>query len=359
MIRLTAVSGFGGKAPACFLVETGDKRILLDLGAGPDVGAVVDVSDVGPVNALILSHGHPDHWGGLDRLPMIGAPPVYASLPLLARLPGGLAGRDLPLGSSRVAGIPVTAGRAGHAPDGLWIHFDIGGGLLYMGDHCHESDVFAIDPPPPSELVVVDASYGADDTPQAERVAALDAALNQGSALLPVPAYGRGAEIALHLARLGRLPSLCPVMRSALRAMATDAAAWLKDGIAEHLLRIAAEAPDIGDRAAVTLASGATCEDGPAAEWAARWENTAEPAILFTGHVPSGTPAARLIATGRARRVRWNVHPRISDLTALVGAVGARIVVPAFCGPADIAAVAAMFGPAVHVASAEGFPYTL
>ena len=52
---------------------------------------------------------------------------------------------------------------------------------------------------------------------------------------------------------------------------------------------------------------------------------------MFTGYIPPGTPADRLVKSGRAKFLRWNVHPRLSDNIALVRATGAATVIPAFC----------------------------
>ena len=40
---LRLISGVGAKGPACFVVETGGKRIMLDLGEGPPPGFLPDV----------------------------------------------------------------------------------------------------------------------------------------------------------------------------------------------------------------------------------------------------------------------------------------------------------------------------
>ena len=54
MEQLISVSGLGSKFPAAFLVEVKDRRILLDMGKGPELGVRPDLSQVGKVDAVVL-----------------------------------------------------------------------------------------------------------------------------------------------------------------------------------------------------------------------------------------------------------------------------------------------------------------
>lgn len=331
MALLSVVSGGGAKGPACFLVDTGHVRLMLDLGYGPQPGLRPDVDGIGRVDALLLSHSHRDHAGSLDLRARLGAPPVHATDIVRRRLPSGDTHESLPLrGSAAVAGVTVTTGRSGHAPGGVWLHLDVGGGLLYMGDHCAESALYARDDPPPAEVVILDASYGDDDVTLAERARALDAACDAGPVLLPVPPAGRGPEIALHAARAGRTLGIDDAVRASLRNLAAAERACLRDGIADELARLAEACAAIGQPAGVMLAGVADGTSGTAAALLERWRGEAHPAILFSGYLPPGTPAEALTQSGRARYLRWNVHPRLSDNIRLVRRTGARTVVPAF-----------------------------
>jgi Cft2 family RNA processing exonuclease len=345
---LTAISGPGAKGPACFLVDTAGGRLLLDLGYGPQPGLWPDVSRVGRIDALLLSHGHRDHAGGLKLLPDVGSPRVYATEIVRRTLRPGTHSDSLPLrGETAVCGVRVTTGRSGHAPGGVWLHLAIGGGLLYMGDYSVESEVYAYDRPPESQTLIVDASYGAYDIALGGCTAALERVFASAAALLPVPPAGRGPEIALHLLQTRRaMPAIDDAMRTSLETLCGSAADCVQSGVGEALSEIARSAPSIEEPQGMMLAGAADGTTGRAAELVAMWESRSEPAIVFTGYVPPGTPAERLTRSGRAIYQRWNVHPRLSDNAALVRSTRARQVLPAFGERRHLEAWQTAFAPA-------------
>ena len=254
MATLTVISGVGGKGPACFVVDTGRARLMLDLGYGPAPGQWPDVSRVGRVDALLLSHGHRDHAGALTLAPSIGNPPLYATASVLARI--GKDGTALPLdGAAEVCGVRVRCGRNGHAPGGVWLHLDVGDCLVYTGDYGVESPVYAFDAPPPAATLVLDGSYGDYSGSLEDCIAHFGPALSGGSALFPVPADGRGPEIAHVIStRREALPSIGRDLRASLERMAERERDSLHRGVAEVLGRIAREAPPLGDSGALMLA---------------------------------------------------------------------------------------------------------
>src|SRR5688572_7164910 len=187
MAKLTAISGVGAKGPACFLVETERARLMLDLGYGPAPDQWPDVSRVGRVDALLLSHGHRDHAGALKLAHQIGNPPLHATRSVLSRL--SQEGVDLPLhGETEVCGIKVRTGRNGHAPGGIWLRLDVGDGLLYTGDYGVESPIYAYDAPPPAATLVLDGSYGDYSESMGDCLGRYNPVWDGGSALFPVPA---------------------------------------------------------------------------------------------------------------------------------------------------------------------------
>jgi Cft2 family RNA processing exonuclease len=346
---LRLISGVGAKGPACFLLEARGKRLILDLGEGPPPGLFPDVDGIGPIDALILSHGHKDHVGGLAFLAKLGNPPVYATEIVARSLPAALQIRSLPLsGKSEIFDIAVETGRDGHAPGGIWVRFSIGGGLLYTGDISVESFLYAYDPPTqPTPTVLMDCSYGNYQKPIAECWKELAAVAERGPLLLPVPANGRGPEIALEFFRHGRGDIFVDeAMQTSLRRLADSDAVSVQASVRGDIKRLANAVKSIESMRGIMLAASADGASGGSSRLLAEWEHQAEPAIILTGYVNPSTPADRLAKTGRAKTIRWNVHPRLSDTVALTRATQAKTIVPAFCDRAQLPAIAAALAPA-------------
>jgi Cft2 family RNA processing exonuclease len=346
---LRLISGVGAKGPACFVIEAAGRRIMLDLGEGPPPGLLPDIKGLGPLDALVLSHGHKDHVGGMPLLNQLGNPPVYATAIVARTLPRDFDLRPLPVGGTAdVLGIAVTTGRNGHAPGGIWLHFAVGGGLLYTGDWSAESILYAYDPPAKTAAVaLLDCSYALHDKPLGECWNELKPFVDRGPLLLPVPANGRGPELALEVARQGYAEIFVDdAVQKALERLAGSDSISLRDGVAAEIARLAKKVRPIEQARGIMLAASADGTSGATARLLADWEHAGEPAIVFTGYVPPATPAERLIKSGRAQFVRWNVHPRISDVAALLKSVKPQTIIPAFCGRSQLPGLAAALAPA-------------
>ena len=346
---LRLISGVGHKGPACFVVETAGRRLMLDLGEGPPPGVLPDVDGLGPLDALVLSHGHNDHVGGLSLLAKLGNPPVYATEIVARGLPKGLSVRLLPIGGTgEVLGIEVTTGRNGHAPGGVWLHFAIGAGFLYTGDWSTESILYAYDTPTTTAAIaLVDCSYADYDRPIGECWSVLEPFAERGPLLLPVPANGRGPEIALQFLRYGRTDVYVDdAMNRVLRQLCTTDMASVRADIDDDLKALAVTVKPIDGARGIMLAASADGASGASKPLLERWEHASEPAIVFTGYRAPDTPADRLIKSGRAQFLRWNVHPRLADAVALAQSIKAKTVIPAFCDRSRLDVLAQAFAPA-------------
>lgn len=334
---LKPVSGLGAKGPACFQVRMAGRTFLLDIGAA----AGSDPQDVDlrridrPIDAILLSHQHPDHIGSLVSWDLLGRPPVFAT-PGVARTVAARFGIECATlamrGRSEVGGVAVTTGANGHSPGGVWLHLHgADARLLYMGDHSTESLLFPLDAPPPAETLILDASYGVDDVVQEERRAAILGLLKEGRVLLPAPAAGRGVEFLLFIVEAGLpAPAICEKTRRQVVALIEDRDVVLRPGIAERLARaLEAAVPIVRAPVRTVILGDPYLEDAASQELAAAWTAAGAP-ILLTGHVAKGTPAHRLREKGAAGWSRWNVHPTLSQNVALAKEVGARRVMPAF-----------------------------
>jgi Cft2 family RNA processing exonuclease len=332
--RLIAVSGLGPKEPAAFVVETDGRRLLLDCGEGPEPGRLPDLDAIGRVDAIILSHSHNDHVGALRLRERIGTPPIYATAPVAARLPTGIAAHPIPIrGRGKVLDLEIETGTDGHAPGGVWLRLAVGDGLLYMGDHSVESALYCFDPPPATATMIFDGSYGGAEETQGRQRAELADMAESGAMLLPVPADGRGLEIALFLQQAGfdvaiddAVRSVAILLTQAARASAKPASFPALEELIRDARPLDANAPKHG----VMVAHGGSGDAGVAAALIRRWRGQSEPAIVFTGHLAAGTTGRKLVDEGLAKFRRWNVHPTFSQNLRLIESVNPRQVMPAF-----------------------------
>jgi len=200
---------------------------------------------------------------------------------------------------------------------------------------------------------LIDCSYGNYQNPLAHCWDELATYINRGPLLLPAPPNGRGPELALELLRHGIADIFVDdATQKALWRLGDIDVISLRPGTGDEIEHLARTVRPIEDAQGVMIAGSADGTSGATKKLFAEWERQSEPAILFTGYVNPTTPADRLVKSGRAPTMRWNVHPLLSDTVALVRATHAKTVIPAFCDRSQLAALAAALAPA-HVTMNE------
>lgn len=333
MPELRAISGVGVKGPACFLLSMDGRNLLLDLGQGPDHGTLPDVADLPPIDAVLFSHGHADHVGGLTLWDALGRPPLFATAPTIALTQmAPLKAAQALEGRAEIMGLPFDMGAAGHAPGAVWMRIGGAGGLLYTGDYSAESTLFRVSDPLPAQAMVLDAAYGmADDTLSGQIAAITDSIAFD--VLFPCPAGGRGLELAAHFLDRDMPVALCPAHRAVARALLAHGD-WLTDpDMPQRLLDRTTKLTEDSPISGIMIAAGPNAERGVAQAMAQRIAREGRGQVVFTGHLAQGAPSHDLIAAGHARFMRWNVHPPLRDQRALVDAVAPRQMLAAFCPP--------------------------
>lgn len=333
MFRLTALSGVGSKGPACFLMETQGRQLLLDLGRGPDGDRLPPLDGIGPIDAVLFSHGHADHTAGLVLWAGLGQPPLYATRPTIALTKHAPLKAAEPLEDRRdILGLAIETGPCGHAPGAVWMRIGGEAGLVYTGDVSLESTLFATSLPPRAAALVFDASYGVADQPLADQIAEIDAAID-GPVLFPCPAGGRGLEMARHFLDRGFAVRLCPDHREVAETLLSHGS-WLTEGgraVLENLLARGGHLSADGPIDGVMIAAGPNAERGVAGALAERMVAERRGRIVFTGHIAAGQPSEAMVRAGAARFLRWNVHPRLSEQRAIMAAVQPKRALAAFC----------------------------
>ncbi len=337
-MNIDLMGGFGEKGRTSVAVESHGHRILLDAGikvgaSGPQYYPVFG-DGVAGLEALFISHAHEDHVGALSRLLAMGyAGPIFMTQETFDETPSTLSGyadpqdfEACPLPKNRVefftpgetlevGKFSIGTGRSGHVVGGVWFHVADGeSSAVYSGDVVPRSSVFMMDAIPECDLLILDASYGADPVSGAERASEIAQWIgrHQSGCLLPTPLSGRSLE--LIAAMPGRF-AIHGGMRSSLEAQLSAVEA-LEPGAPEMLSSRLRDALDWNEADPLPpmplLADDGMGRAGPSARLIPRAAEQGFP-VLLTGHLPAGSPGDILHQAGGADWVRMPTHPTLAD----------------------------------------------
>ncbi|MER8629441.1 MBL fold metallo-hydrolase [Mesorhizobium opportunistum] len=336
-MMLDLLGGFGEKGRTSLAVSSGCGRILLDIGikvgaTGAEYYPALDGS-VADIDAVFVSHAHEDHVGALSWLLSRGyAGPIFMTAETRDEAPATLAAyaapadfKRFPIPDDRIeifepgdtlksGNLAIRTGRSGHVVGGVWFAVDDGKSrVAYSADVVPDSNVFVMDTIPHCDLLVFDASYGADPVPGAARAREISqwVARHSDGCLLPTPLSGRSLEL------IAALPGPFAVhagMRTSLEAQ-IGATAALLPGVCELLRARLASAADWTDADPLPLlpllADDGMGAAGPSSHLLPRADQAGLP-VLLTGHLPAGSPGDLLHKAGRADWVRMPTHPTLS-----------------------------------------------
>jgi glyoxylase-like metal-dependent hydrolase (beta-lactamase superfamily II) len=363
-LAIELAGGFGEKGRTSVVVGRNGRRVMLD--AGIKVGANGEdyyprVGSVADIDAVLISHAHEDHVGALNWLLSKGfcgrilmtaetreeAPATleaYADPELLRTFPFTAQNIELfePGEVLDVAGLRIGTGRSGHVVGGVWFAVEDGESrVVYCADVVPDSAVFLMDPIPSCDLVMLDASYGADPVSGAERAEQIARwiAAHRNGCLLPTPLSGRSLEL---IAAIPGRFAIHASMRPSLLAQIEAGAALRKD-IGAALRQRLEQALDWSDGQSLPdcplLADDGMGRAGPSSRLIPLADAMGYP-ILLSGHLPAGTPGEVLHAKGRADWIRMPTHPTVSGNIGIWEKAGRPMVLGHSCGPGELSLLA-------------------
>lgn len=382
-MQLHLQGGFGEKGRTSVCIQADGVNVMLD--AGIKVGAGAEsyhpqlALSTEELDAVVITHAHEDHVGALCWLAVQGfSGPVYMTAETLAETPttlaqyarpADLAAHPLATLDIRTVGIgerfsigklAIDIGHSGHVAGGMWIAVtSTQARVVYCGDVVPNSAVFPMTPLPTCDLLLLDASYGADPVSAKDRALAIAAwvAEHPGGSLVPTPLSGRSLElIAIHagpfaieagmtdplLAQIKVISGHNPVMAAQLADRVRAAQLWHEGAAFPRMPLLVHDGMGSAGPAATAIAL-AIAHQMP---------------MLFTGHLPEGSPGAIAVADGLADWIRLPTHPTLDESVALCRTSGAARVFGHSCPPDEMASLASHI-PALDPTVATGQTHNL
>lgn len=363
-MKVHLYGGFGEKGRTCVGVECDSARLLLDAGLKTDdhpetAFPALTRCEVENLTAIVVSHAHEDHAGALGWCMAHGfSGDVWMTsetaqdfestcadylTPAHQNPASRLTIRLFESGQSMKFGdLTITSGRSGHAVGGVWLaatqHEQT---LLYCADVLPQSPLLVMDPLPNCDLALIDASYGDDPVPGTFRTRQINDWINAhaGPCLLPTPLIGRSLELLFAI----RTPVSVHAGMVETLAAQLEKGVWFQPGTVELLRRHLSEANHWREGDAWPQ-QPLICHDGmglggPSEQLIPRACSEDVP-ILFTGHLPIGSPGEHAVEAGAADFIRLPTHPTRDENIGMVKACNAGRVIGHSCTAATLEALA-------------------
>ena len=339
---LESLGGSGEKGRVGFLLEIGEKKIVLDYGIKRKIhGSWDEIYPErvdGRVDLLYVSHAHQDHSGAIPLLefekllcsePTLFLLKNYVSswmktakmydAPLNERKYEEFLNRGIRIVKEKIDWISIDTGKSGHTVGSTWIRLEHGISLLYTGDITLDSPLYAFDDLKRADVLIVDTAYGSRKIEPRESLMGLILRFKHRRVVLPLPRVGRSQEILLTMLRSGMMPVY--VDERILRAfdVLERFRDWLKMDI--NTPEVNTELPtDLP--AGVYLTTDGMVTRGSSLKLYKLLKGDPNTIFILTGHQEEGTYGWKLLRDGEnAIEFVWKVHPDLEDVLRIIETV--------------------------------------
>jgi putative mRNA 3-end processing factor len=344
-MRLTALGGAKEVGRSAFVLETNNKKFLLDYGIKIEGKTQEYPMEAPEVNGILLSHAHLDHTGYIPSYFKTKLTKIYTTRPsseiswilwedyvkvciknnkepkynvdnikdAQENIVPVLFGETL-----NVDGVNITYLDAGHIPGSAMIKIEGEKTVLYTGD-IKLSDTLLMKGASlddvECDVLIMESTYGDRDHPDREKIErefvekVREIIENKGFAVLPVFAVGRTQEIAMVLYKYRHILNADIYLDGMGRAVSKIVLRY-KDYIRDaHMLKRALEntywvkrqderKAIVKGEPSIILATAGMLQGGPIIYYLLNLRNDEKSAVIFTGFQAEDTPGKRVLEEG-------------------------------------------------------------
>lgn len=332
-MSLYIAGGYGEHGRNCFLIETEEYNIMVDCGimnGSRDPYPRLYPRQIEKTKYLFITHSHIDHTGALTYLYSNGFNGmVYLSQHTYHQMKNKP--KNFKFIEAVCFGIKTEAaideissfsyGKSGHCIGSVWYLITCGGKkYLFTGDYCEHSLVYQCDiiRGLKADFAVIDCAYGNSNIDAEQCIRYFQSEITDlcsrcSKILLPVPEYGRGADIYFMIKRQSSSIRLFAEERILSTFFRIDSKEWLAPNVSNTISKVSSSNGYSSELIFICDAQLKSEESRILANKVISDGGT----VLFSGSLDKNGLADNLYQSGKANFLRYPVHQNYEEAKEL------------------------------------------